>query len=181
MLGRLVLSADFERALAQPASARSPHFAVHFAPERPVDKFAGSSRARPDSWSLVAKLSTVDEQGIQQSVDESPLSPSELTTAERASEARLGAVVPKRHARRAVTRTLIKRQIRSAAQALDAGSSPLSPGLWVVRLRAPFDRAAHVSAASAALRKAARDELDSLLLLALRKLQSVVAEARRAI
>ena len=70
----------------------------------------------------------------------------------------LGCVVPKRHARRAVTRTLLKREIRSAA----AGAA-LPPGLWVVRLRAGFDRAAFPSAASEALRHAVSGELGILL------------------
>jgi len=70
----------------------------------------------------------------------------------------LGCVVPKRHARRAVTRTLLKRQIRSAA-----AQAGLAPGLWVIRLRAGFDRAAFPSAASSALQAVARRELDSLL------------------
>lgn len=72
----------------------------------------------------------------------------------------LGAVVPKRHARRAVTRNLLKRQIRAAVERHAAG---LAPGLWVVRLRAPFDRTAFPSAASEALRHAVRVELDRLL------------------
>jgi len=72
----------------------------------------------------------------------------------------LGAVVPKRHARRAVTRTLLKRQIRVAVQ---RRAPQLPAGLWVVRLRAPFDRARFASAASAALRQAAGAELDTLL------------------
>ncbi len=71
----------------------------------------------------------------------------------------LGMVVPKRHARRAVTRTLLKRQIRSVA--LDR-SLPLATGLWVVRLRAPFDRSVFPSAASEALRRYARAELQHL-------------------
>ena len=72
----------------------------------------------------------------------------------------LGSVVPKRHARRAVTRNLIKRQIRAT---LASHAHELPHGLWVVRLRAPFDRAAFASAASVALRAAARAELDGLL------------------
>jgi len=72
----------------------------------------------------------------------------------------LGAVVPKRHARRAVTRTLLKRQIRTVV----AGhAAALAGGLWVVRLRAPFDRARFVSAASDELKRVAREELDSLI------------------
>ena len=70
---------------------------------------------------------------------------------------RLGAVVPKRHARRAVTRTLLKRQIRSVALRRRAD---LRAGIWVVRLRSPFDRTVFVSAASDALRASARAELE---------------------
>jgi ribonuclease P protein component len=71
----------------------------------------------------------------------------------------LGLVVPKRHARRAVTRSLFKRQIRAAAVRHADG---LASGLWVVRLRAPFEKAQYPSAASAALQRAARAELDGL-------------------
>lgn len=71
----------------------------------------------------------------------------------------LGAVVPKRHARRAVTRSLIKRQIYAAARRHGA---ELAPGLWVVRLRAPIDRALYPSAASTALKLGTRTELDNL-------------------
>lgn len=72
----------------------------------------------------------------------------------------LGSVVPKRHARRAVTRSLLKHQIRSVADSL---ADNLPPGLWVVRLRAPFDHARFPSAASEALRDQARVELMQLL------------------
>jgi ribonuclease P protein component len=71
-----------------------------------------------------------------------------------------GAVVPKRHARRAVTRTLVKRQIRVAVL---THAEALAAGLWVVRLRAAFDPASYVSASSVSLRLAVRDELDRLL------------------
>jgi ribonuclease P protein component len=39
----------------------------------------------------------------------------------------------------------------------------LPGGLWVIRLRAPFDRAHFVSASSDALRRAAHAELDVLM------------------
>lgn len=71
----------------------------------------------------------------------------------------LGAVVPKRHARRAVTRALIKRQIYAAAERHRA---ELAPGLWVVRLRAPIERSLFPSAASTALKLGTRTELDAL-------------------
>ncbi|MDB6002452.1 MAG: hypothetical protein JWP52_4151, partial [Rhizobacter sp.] len=72
----------------------------------------------------------------------------------------MGAVVPKRHARRAVTRVLLKRQIRVAL-----GSQPMSlqSGLWVVRLRAPFDKRQFPSASSDVLKRLVRDELASLV------------------
>ena len=72
----------------------------------------------------------------------------------------LGSVVPKRHARRAVTRTLLKRQIRGA---MAAHGERLPPGLWVIRLRAPFDRAQFPAAASNALSELAGGELAALL------------------
>jgi ribonuclease P protein component len=71
----------------------------------------------------------------------------------------LGLVVPKRHARRAVTRTLVKRQIRHIAADC---AERLPAGLWVVRQRAPFDVREFPSAASDALKQAARTELRAL-------------------
>ncbi|MBX9834728.1 MAG: ribonuclease P protein component [Burkholderiaceae bacterium] len=68
----------------------------------------------------------------------------------------LGAMAPKRWARRAVTRNAIKRQIYTVATALE-------PQLWVasyvVRLRTTFDRKHFVSASSEALKAAVRTEL----------------------
>ena len=72
----------------------------------------------------------------------------------------LGLVVPKRHAKRSVTRSLLKRQMRTV-MAAQAGSLP--PGLWVLRLKAPFDRKLFTSPASDLLRQAAGDELLQLL------------------
>jgi ribonuclease P protein component len=71
-----------------------------------------------------------------------------------------GAVVPKRHARRSVTRTLLKRQIRAA---VERHLAVMGSGLCVIRLRAPFDRKTFVSAASDALKRCAREELDALM------------------
>jgi ribonuclease P protein component len=71
----------------------------------------------------------------------------------------LGLVVPKRHAKRAVTRTLVKRQIRHVVAAC---ATELEPGLWVVRQRSPFDPKQFPSAASDALKEAAREELRAL-------------------
>lgn len=71
----------------------------------------------------------------------------------------LGLVVPKRHAKRAVTRNLIKRQVRAAMQ---QHAAALPPGLWVVRLRVGFDRQQFLSPASALLQDTARSEIAQL-------------------
>lgn len=78
----------------------------------------------------------------------------------------LGVVVPKRHARRAVTRNLVKRQMRAQmAAAIAATRLPdrFPTGLWVLRLKVPFDKVLFRSASSAALHAAVRDELRQLL------------------
>ncbi|BEP64287.1 hypothetical protein GmRootV213_48410 [Variovorax sp. V213] len=72
----------------------------------------------------------------------------------------LGAMVPKRWARRAVTRNAIKRQIYTVSAAPDAG---LPRAAHVVRLRAGFDRKEFVSASSDKLKAAVRAELQQLL------------------
>lgn len=77
-----------------------------------------------------------------------------------------GCVVPKRHAKRAVTRTLVKRQMRAA---LARHAERLAPGLWLVRLRSPFGSAQFPSAASDALRQTLRAELDTLIAATARK------------
>ena len=100
------------------------------------------------------KLSTIAAHNGAQPVEDS------FSAGFAAARPRIGAVVPKRHARRAVTRSLLKRQIYAAAE---RQRDRLAPGLWIVRLRAPFDRACFVSAASLALRRSARAELDALL------------------
>jgi len=133
VLGRLVRSADFERALGMPACARSAHFAVHHVAAEVAER----------------DLSTGTDPAPAKAVDE--FTPRALS---------LGSVVPKRHARRAVTRSLIKRQIRAA---VGRHAGRLAAGCWVVRLKAPFDAARWQSAASRSLRDSARDELDAVL------------------
>ncbi len=72
----------------------------------------------------------------------------------------IGAVVPKRWAKRAVTRNTIKRQIYAVAQDL---SQRMPSAAHVVRLRTGFDRAVFPSATSQALRQAVRAELQQLI------------------
>jgi len=68
----------------------------------------------------------------------------------------LGAMVPKRWARRAVTRNAIKRQIYTVSEGFEA---TLPQAAYVVRLRSGFDRKAFPSASSNALKAAVRAEL----------------------
>ena len=149
-IARLVRSEDFERVLRTRTQARSVHFAVHHLAERP------SVCAKPAGRPVAVQLSTGNDQPEVPAVDDSvrvrsPVVPGALW---------LGAVVPKRHARRSVTRTLLKRQIRAV---VTGHAASLAAGLWIVRLRAPFERATFVSAASDALKHAARAELERLL------------------
>ena len=147
MIARLLRSVDFERVLRTRTRASSVHFAVHHVADRP------SAPAKPVTTSLSAELSTGEKPELNSAVDDFPISapPGAVW---------LGAVVPKRHAKRSVTRSLLKRQIRSAVMGNEAA---LAQGLWVVRLRAPFDRKTFVSAASNALKQAARVELEQVL------------------
>lgn len=71
----------------------------------------------------------------------------------------LGALVPKRWARRAVTRNSIRRQIYSVSAEYE---SHLQEGAHLVRLRTAFDRSAFRSATSAELQESVRLELRQL-------------------
>ena len=71
----------------------------------------------------------------------------------------MGAMVPKRWAKRAVTRNTIKRQIYNVSAIAEPS---LRHAAHVVRLRAGFDKAAYPSATSVALREAVRVELNQL-------------------
>jgi ribonuclease P protein component len=143
VIGCIVRSSDFERVLRMRSRVSSAHFALHHLPTSPHI----GRRLQPAS--VPQQLSTGESVSIITPVDDLP--PTGLW---------LGAVIPKRHARRAVTRNLIKRQIRAAvARHVDS----LAAGLWVVRLRGPFDRTRFTSAASAALKLATRAELEQVL------------------
>lgn len=149
MLARLVHSADFQRVLATAPRARSAHFAAHHLPAWPAGRRVAAN-AQGES-----KLSTDRVEQLDVSVDN-----------QRPSDHWVGFVIPKRLARRSVTRQLIKRQMR---EALRRHLARLPGGLWVLRLRAGFNRVQFRSAASDALRGQARGELDALLAAAARR------------
>ena len=148
-------TADFKRALAAPIRSRSAHFAVHYVNSGPVTTWI--PRPAAASIAVPLELSTGDAPDIPSLVDDLP--------ATAADSHWLGTVVPKRHAKRAVTRSLIKRQMRAM---LEAHADRLPHGLWVLRLRSPFARDVYKSASSDALRLAARTELDQVLVQAAR-------------
>lgn len=74
---------------------------------------------------------------------------------------RIGAVVPKRWARKAVTRNLIKRQIYALGR--EPWTSDLPWADRVIRLRKTFDNKLFTSASSDKLRHAIRSELQQLM------------------
>ncbi|WP_047198403.1 ribonuclease P protein component [Caldimonas brevitalea] len=148
---RLKQKADFERALGAGSAGvvgRSPHFIAHFVPGTDLAPQAPDATAADE---LSTGVGTEAAGLVDVSVAQ---------TARRAPVAQVGTVLPKRWARRSVTRSLLKRQVFAA---FERQGPAVPPGVWVVRLRATFDRAQFVSAASDALRHAARDELDALL------------------
>ena len=163
---RLKTRAQFQAALAGGTVARTPHFALHrcelsAAPVLP-DGARASKAARATTPLTSTTSATADV-----AVSEVP----KAEKAEQAEKARsaaplfnidavwIGAMVPKRWARRAVTRNAIKRQSYQISAGCEAG---FMQAAHVVRLRAGFDRKQFVSASSDALKAAVRAELDQL-------------------
>ena len=149
MIESVTRASDFTKVLNAPCRARSIHFAVHHLPQVPQ---AWSPASKPDNQppgeSSKAELSTDLAPVGTKPVDDLP-----------ADRRWLGLVVPKRHARKAVTRTLLKRHIRVAMQQ----ALGLDAGMWVVRLRLPFAKTEFSSAASDRLAQAASAELAALM------------------
>ncbi len=152
-------SADFQRSLGTRPVARTAHFSLHVL-LRPEPVQAGSVVPEPVPASVLAgELSTGSAEGVSLLVDDSVMAESPRW--------RLGLVLPKKQARRSVTRSLMRHQAREAfrrhaPKVLAAGRHGPEVDGWVVRLRAPFDRKLFPSAASEALSAAVRQELDEL-------------------
>jgi ribonuclease P protein component len=162
-------SAAISQALRAPVVQRTAHFALHLHAGNLHDlvPLAGASRglSDPPSGAAAGKLSTGTPKNGDQPVD-------------NAATAWLACVVPKRHAKRAVTRNLIKRQIRSTSREL-SGQAPdgLAAGAYVVRLNRPFQPALFHSASSERLRVQVRTELCGLWQRVLARQQASVAGA----
>jgi len=151
-------SADFERVLGLPACARSQHFAVHY-----VAGYPSPPRWRAPSRPAINPPDTSTLLATPASPRTEPDAAKLLDPTERATHW-VGAAVPKRHAARSVTRSLLKRQIRAAVQRQTmASAATLNPGLWVVRLRARFDEGAYHSAVSEVFRSVTWHELTDVL------------------
>jgi ribonuclease P protein component len=131
---RLKTRPQFQAAMAGGTVSRTTHFALHrlvlaanvAAPSTPPSG-PGSSLSEPGPQALFAVP------GVW-----------------------LGAMVPKRWARRAVTRNAIKRQIYTVGATFE---TQLPQAAHVVRLRTAFDRKQFVSATSDQLKQAVRTEL----------------------
>ncbi len=129
---RLKTRSQFQVVLAGEIVARTAHFAMH--------------RASVDGPLTRSHLSTSDTSAPSKAL---------LVVAGQW----LGAMVPKRWAKRAVTRNTIKRQV------FEIGSSfepHLPQSAHLVRLRSAFDRSRYKSATSTDLKTAVRLELQQL-------------------
>lgn len=151
-------SADFQQALGTRPVARSAHFSVHFA----EPSLARRAPRTKGDMVLEADLSTGPTPEVVEPVDE--------VRTHHHRVWRLGLVLPKRMAKRSVTRSLIKHQARQLwrehAVALEqAGwlSAERPAGNWVLRLKAPWPIKDYPSAASEPLKLAVRAELQAML------------------
>jgi ribonuclease P protein component len=139
---RLKTRPQFQAALAGGTVSRTAHFALH-----------RLSLIPPVDTSLANTLSSGPAPSAEQALF-------------GFFDVWLGAMVPKRWARRAVTRNAIKRQIYNVSEHF---CDRLPVAAHVVRLRTTFDRKQFVSATSEPLKLAVRDELVQLFERAVRQ------------
>jgi ribonuclease P protein component len=135
-LQRLQTRAQFQAVLAGTTIARSEHFALHRSTLVTLAPSGPSVLCASDG--VVAR--------------QAPLFP--------VADLWLGAMVPKRWAKRAVTRNAIKRQIYTVSADF---SPPQREAAFVVRLRRDFSRKVFLSASSDLLKQAVRTELLQLM------------------
>ena len=132
---RLKTRPQFQAALAGGTVSRTAHFALHRLP-------------------LVARVDTPE--AIANTAGPAPDEAQALFALDGVW---IGAMVPKRWARRAVTRNTIKRQIYAVSELF---ADRLPRAAHVVRLRTAFDRHQFISARSELLKQAVRQELEQL-------------------
>lgn len=147
---RLKTRPQFQAALSGGTVSRTPHFALH-------------RLNLPESQPLA---DTQVPQAAHSGASSAPSS-APSTALFQSHEVWLGAMVPKRWARRAVTRNAIKRQIYAISAAFEVR---LPCAAHVVRLRSEFNRKEFISATSPMLKQAVRLELEQLFERAARQL-----------
>jgi ribonuclease P protein component len=133
-LQRIVSKAQFAAVMNGQTVSRTPHFALHRVALSSAAPVAAKVAGKPEDKPLDKPLFAVQDTW-------------------------LGVIVPKRWAKRAVTRNTIKRQIYAVST---DSSCHLPPAAHVVRLRAGFDRSEFISATSDKLKIAVRAELQHL-------------------
>jgi ribonuclease P protein component len=143
LIWRSLGRADFAVALAAPVLAKSAHFVLHHVAATPAS----------------SNCTVGESPKPELSTDRAPNRPPDVDNTRSPSQWWLGLVVPKRHARRSVTRSLLKRQMRVHAT---GQRHRLPPGQWLIRLRSPFDPGRYASAASPQLRHAIGLELEQV-------------------
>jgi ribonuclease P protein component len=129
---RLKTRAQFQAVMAGSTVSRTAHFALHRLGLKAAEASTGP---RSDGPAALFAGSTAG------------------------AEPWIGALIPKRWAKRAVTRNAIKRQIYIVSQEFE---TQLPAAAHVVRLRSGFDRTQFASATSDALKRAVRTELQEL-------------------
>ena len=135
---RLQTRPQFQAAMAGGTVARTAHFALHRL-VLDANSPAEPGSVLPDGQHTPQALFGVSAPGVP--------------------AVWMGALVPKRWAKRAVTRNTIKRQIYNVSAGFEAS---LAQAAHVVRLRAEFSRKLFGSATADALKWAGRDELHQL-------------------
>lgn len=147
---RLKTRPQFQAAMAAGTVSRTAHFALH----RLVLTEQGCAMAQPTGPGSQDPQALFGVGAVRQ-------------------DAWLGAMVPKRWARRSVTRHTIKRQIYAVGSEHE---TLMLQGAHVVRLRSGFDRRQFVSASSDVLRQAVRAELQQLFAYAAKRLSQPAPE-----
>lgn len=154
VMQRLKTRAQFQAAMSGGITARTAHFALH----RLVLE---SAQAADDIPTGPGSLPPV--QGPQALF---------VVPGQAYPQVWMGPLVPKRWAKRSVTRHAIKRQVYAVAEAsADALDALPAKAAYVVRLRAGFDRKHFISACSDTLKAAVRAELQQLFASAIRRAQ----------
>lgn len=132
---RLQNRSQFQAVLAGPIVAKTMHFAMH--------------RSNLDSKAVPKILDNAVPSAVLFGIN----------------DVWIGAMAPKRWAKRAVTRNTIKRQVYSVSVDF---SEKFAVAAYVVRLRCAFDKKAFPSATSEPLRQAVRAEVMALMTAATR-------------